>query len=418
MATAVQAEPLTEARALLGQGQAVEAAALLQPELLRHAGEPEYDYLLGSALYQAGREGEAQFALERVVMVAPEHSGALLLLARIAHASGDDAQAQLLLEQLGRQPLAIDTQAEVDRLLASVGEARSATRSRGYVMGGLGWDGNITSGPNADQLLVPVLGPTALGSASEEESVVASLEAGLELSHPLSERWQMSAAGSVRRNLFTERHDLDEDIANLQLGVNRSYGAAQLGVTALAQGYRVDSELYRRAFGGRVHWFQPLEGGDSLTLYGLYVDYRYPQHPIDDADRGVVGLEHQLALAGAWRWSYGLYLGREVAQDGGHKHFSFDLAGGSLGLQAPLNDDLTVAAGLIAETRNHRAEDKLYLTDRRDLQWSLGLAAEYRLAPAWSLLPQLTYTRNQSTLQLYDYTRSAFMLHLRWEFDR
>ncbi|MDP2811492.1 MAG: hypothetical protein Q8O34_15225, partial [Rhodocyclaceae bacterium] len=60
------ADALTDrAQALLGQGKAQAAHDLLAPEEPRRAGEPDYDFLLGLAALEIGKNTSAVFAFER-----------------------------------------------------------------------------------------------------------------------------------------------------------------------------------------------------------------------------------------------------------------------------------------------------------------------------------------------------------------
>ena len=75
---AAAADPATveRARAALAAGNAMQAYDELAPLQDRMSGQPEYDYLLGVAALDSGRNDEAIIAFERVLALIPNHAGA------------------------------------------------------------------------------------------------------------------------------------------------------------------------------------------------------------------------------------------------------------------------------------------------------------------------------------------------------
>lgn len=74
----------SDAEALIRAGEAGAALELVGAHESTYVGNPDFDYLLGTAALAAGRNTVAVHALERVVLVQPSHAGAYLDLA-IAH---------------------------------------------------------------------------------------------------------------------------------------------------------------------------------------------------------------------------------------------------------------------------------------------------------------------------------------------
>src|SRR5690242_14276286 len=67
---------LVKAKALLDANHPQAAFNLLAPLQAQRAGDPDYDYLLGVAALDLGRNTEAVFALERVLAVRPDNAPA------------------------------------------------------------------------------------------------------------------------------------------------------------------------------------------------------------------------------------------------------------------------------------------------------------------------------------------------------
>ena len=94
---AEQATPadLTQAEALVREGRAAAAYALLQPKEADSAGDPDFDYWLGISALESGRPDKASIALERVLIVNPDFAAARLDLARAYFALNDYERARL-----------------------------------------------------------------------------------------------------------------------------------------------------------------------------------------------------------------------------------------------------------------------------------------------------------------------------------
>lgn len=418
----VGAPALAEARRLLAAGQAAQAVSLLEDDLLRSAGNADYDYLLGLAYHQSGKAGEALFAFERVAMVDPGNADARLKAARINLERGETASAKELLAPLSKQKLGAGLQQEMERLrtgIASAARAEGVALS-GHVLAGIGWDDNVTSGPNQSALVIPNQGPTplALGSAARDHDSVGMVEAGLSLRQALDDDTWLTGGGSLRQGFNRARKDVKEGAVNLDLGVLRRSGDDFLGATLLAQDYLVSDTVYRKSLGARLNWIRPLAAQSRLNGYFQHLDFDFPDHAIDNAVRQLVGVTHEGVAEGSGApWQYGFYGGKETARDPTKPHFSFRLWGAHLGGSLSVNDRLSLSGGVVYEAHRHLAEDALYLVTRRDATRSVGIAADYKLDERWHLLSRYTYTRNGSNTALYDYSRNIFTLQLRWDFD-
>lgn len=415
---------LDEARKLLDAGRAEQSAALIEQDLLNFAGNADYDYLLGLALYQAGRVGQALFAFERVLMVDPDNVDARLKAAQISAERGNLAYASELLTPLSARRLSDEQQHQVSQIRMKITAAASAepVTMRGYILGGIGWDDNVTSGPNQTELIIPALNPlgttTALGNATRAHDLVGMLEAGLSAHKVVNENTWLTGDGNIRQGISRSRWDVTESFANLNLGMLKRNDRDFFGATLLAQNYLVGAKTHRSALGGRLHWAHSFNDRSWLTSYFQQLTFDYPDNAIDNATRSIFGITHEFATANDARvLQYGIYGGREIAKDRTKPHFSFHILGVSLGGSMAIGADLTLYAGMAYESQRHDAVDALYLYTRNDSLGSVGIAADYRLNGRWHVLPQYSRTHNASNTALYDYTRNAFTLQFRWEFD-
>lgn len=89
-----------EVRHLQAEGHSDQALALLLASENQHSGTPNYDYALGVLALELGRYSLAQLALERVVLVSPNHAGAWLDLAIVSFKLGEIDNAQQIINHL------------------------------------------------------------------------------------------------------------------------------------------------------------------------------------------------------------------------------------------------------------------------------------------------------------------------------
>ncbi len=411
---------LDEARRLLDEGKAEQAAAILEGDLLSRAGDADYDYLLGLAWYRSGQTGKAMFAFERVLMADPRNEDARLKAAQISAGRGDAAYARELLVPLEGQPLATAQQQELEKIRAAIKEAAmGGTLSvRGYLLGGCGADDNVTSGPAQSELLIPALGttPFALGTARKGRDIVGTLEGGLSLQQAVGEDTWLTGESSLHQGFNRLRKDVTESYVNLNLGVLRRSGREFFGAAVLAQDFLLANANYRTTLGGRLNWIHAFDNDSLLTAYVQHLAFDYSGNALDNATRSIAGFTHETTFGDdAGTVQYGVYGGRELAAN--QAHFSYHQLGGSVGGSVAAGKDLAFSAGVVYEKRGYDAVDALYLYTRSDAAVSAGIAADYRLSERWHFIPRYTYTRNISNMALYDYTRNAFTLQLRWDFD-
>lgn len=412
---------LDEARRLLAAGRAEQAAGLLDKELLNFAGIAEYDALLGQALYQTGRHGEALFAFERVLMADPGNIEARLKAAELSAEQGNATLGHEMLAPLVGQSLAPPQQQALERINDALAAKAGEGALQGYVLAGFGWDSNVTGGPDQRLLVIPVLGtaPTDIGDAARAHDVAGMVEAGLTLRKPIAENTWLIGSGSVRQSFYASRKASQEGIANVDVGVATGTESNLFGASVLGQDYTVGGALYRQSLGGRLNWAHTFENRTHLSSYFQYVDFDYPVHALDSSIRRVVGVSSDYTSpGGTWVLQYGAYGGVDYAKDPSRPHFSYRLWGLQVGGNLSLNDRLSLSFGAIYEPHEYLAEEALYQAWRRDSMRSLGVSADYRIGGSWHLMPQYTYTYNASTLELFDYSRSTFMLQVKWEFSK
>ena len=136
---------------LAQQGKGAEVYRTLLRFEAQHAGDAEFDYLLGIAALDAGQADKATLALERVVILKPAYLAARLDLALAYFALGDLDRARTEFEAVQRESPPPAAQATIERYLAAIAERRQTqgTRATGYLEAAMGRDTNVNAATRA-----------------------------------------------------------------------------------------------------------------------------------------------------------------------------------------------------------------------------------------------------------------------------
>lgn len=412
-------DPAAQGISLAKAGRAAEAYRLLAPLAAQKAGDPDFDYALALAALDTNRPAEAMVALQRVLATQPNNGPARAELARAYAMVGDADTARKEFDTVVGDPTVPDpVRQRFSRIIGQLDREISGggTSVTGFVEGGLGYDSNVNSATALDSLVIPLfagLGPATLSAgATEIDDGFARLEGGVSLAHGLSRQTRLFASvlGSTKQNF-------SEDAFN-QTSVIATGGAAYtlpsrvtVSGALQAQTFHVGGDRYRDSFGVTAQGTRPLPGGAALSVSAQYFDVSYPSDAVRDGDRTALGVSYASRLGVA-----AVQVGRERTDDAAGDHFSNDFLGASIAIEHPLSDRMMVTASLAGESRDYKAADPLFLAPRDDGQFDASLGLKILVRENLILRPQVTYTRNESNIALYDYERVTAAVTLRTEF--
>ena len=206
-ANAAEDAVLREAKSLMDARQPQQAYDLLKPLEEEEAGNPDYDFLLGIAATDIGRNTEAIFALQRVVDQDPNHGPARAELARALMQANETDAARRELEILQEQDPPSDVKRVLEEYLAAIDRYHGAYRTTfaRYVQTGMGFDTNVNNATDRGAVAVPGLGGLVFAltpDSRELDSTIWNLGAGFSFSAPLRDALRL--VGGI---------DFDYDIA-------------------------------------------------------------------------------------------------------------------------------------------------------------------------------------------------------------
>lgn len=432
------ATPVDDIKALLEQGKDKEAyaAGRAAPQRL---GEPLFDFYFGIAALNAGAPGEGVLALERYLLQFPDNRSARFQLARGYFIMGEDLRAREEFQALapGASGAELDsTNRFLDAIRAR--ESRYKPTASVFAEAGFGWDSNINSGVLSGQIAgLPDGYVVSPGQASERQrDSFRSLAAGVQGTYPVRPGLSLygGATLSARAHAKSTSDVFDQETYAVQGGVSYIEGRSlyrlgvdvttlnldhqhYLDVTTLAGEWQYQADQFNR-FGMAAQWSrQTYQNVDSF----LDLDKTTPV-----ASGADVRSSHLASVTGSWNrsldhaWNPALNLSLNLARERNRRDRP-DLSRSLWGLRLAATVQpwarWTLGAGLGYQNSRHGAEFSAGLDTRRDRFVALDLSALYAIDRHWSVRGEYQHVDQRSNIGLYQYTRDAVALKVRYELN-
>ena len=416
---------LGRAEALLRAGKAEEAWQMLSPHEFQHAGRQEFDYLLGMAALESGRENLATFILERVIAVNPGHMAARLEMGRSHFALRDYEQAKrefnTVLDSNPPNAVRIVVLDYLERLQHA--RPASGVELMGYLELTLGRDTNVNAATSQSSVFVPALGTEFVAAEPQftrQADSFATVGGGLEVSKA-STRHTVFGGANLKQRSHSDFDRFDSRLAELHLGLQTQTGERDsLRFVAIHNEYDLDHASYRRMQSGTLEWTRQLGSRSRLSLFGQGYRIRYLQQDVQSSssDLLLAGISGAHTLDAATRaLAFGsFYVGKDNAvagRDDGDR----GLRGFSLTVQRRILIAVDAFASFSRLDSDYQQQNASFGITRRDRQFDIAVGLSWQMAPGWFLRPQVLRTRNQSNVPLSDYSRTETALTLRRVWD-
>ncbi|HNZ57047.1 MAG TPA: tetratricopeptide repeat protein, partial [Methylophilaceae bacterium] len=120
-----------QARALMQSGDYVGAYKLLEPLEEVHAGESDFDYLLGVAGVESGNVTRGVFALERVLATEPNHTDARTEMAKAHFKLGEVESSKLEFQNVLDQKPSQEVTSAIARYVTAIDKSLGLTTTFG-----------------------------------------------------------------------------------------------------------------------------------------------------------------------------------------------------------------------------------------------------------------------------------------------
>ena len=423
--------PMAEARALLRNGQPLAAYDALMKMEYEGSGDIEFDYLLGVAALEAGKPDKATLALERVLESNPNYAGARIDMGRAFMLLGDAVRAQEEFTAVLELNPPDVVRERVEGFMAEMAQRAAVAKTNwsGFFGITLGRDSNVNNAPGkAEQFIPGILDTVVLDRDSvETPSNYSALAGRIQVDHHINDRFGVYAGLdlTLRRNFQAPQFDSAGgelrvggtiNLSNHELEFSLTVGKTYLDPQPGRSNTFLEHPLYRNLVGGTAQWRFNINDRNQLQTTLQYNRLRYLDEAtsVFDSDQTVLGLNWFRAF-GANNQGVGFlgaYLGKESDIHGnpsGEKDFFGLRAGGQYGLTSKW----AIFATMGLMSADFQRFQVIHRKTRDDKRYDLSLGISYTLWESWSLRPQLSLTRQDSSIGLYEFNRKEISVALR-----
>ncbi len=382
---------------------------------------PAADLWCGIAAVDTGHTGEGVLALERYSLLNPDDARGRLELARAYFYAGDDRRAREEFETVQTVDPPPDVRAGIQRYLDALKSRESQYQPSlvGYIEAGVGYDSNINAGVAQADIALPVLGRVTVADAGVKQGDGFGVLAGaVQYNHPVAPGAALFIGANGTGNFYFSNSEFN--LSQLAFNAGGSY-RRDTDTFALTYAYGqilLDNDSYRSSSGAALEWRRQVDPTTTVSVTPQYarLDYR-GDNDVRDSDfyAVAIGLRHGWLTAWQPVLNASVYSGNE--RDTRDRP---DLGRGITGAAA----DVTVSpspfwalnAGLAYLHSDYDGPIPLIDVTRHDNNFVASMAAMYMFARNWSTRLEYQYQRNNSNIELYEYTRNLVMVKLRYDF--
>lgn len=423
------AKLLDDAEALVKNGKSAEAYALLEPLDFEHAGEEQFDYLLGVAALDSGKSDKATLAFERVLVVNPKNTAARLEIARAYYQLGDLLRAKTEFDITLRQNPPEAARVTIQNYLVAIAaqDPAKTTHVSGYLEAKIGHDNNVNNATDKTQTNISVPPPySGIHTAILDPSNIQTADnyfgvaAGGVVVHQLNTLWGIYTGVDLHQIGYFSQTNFNALDMNGRTGVIFDTGTNRFRTGLMVGEYTLGNARNRGTLGLNGEWGHKISPNNQVNIFAQYQQYRFAQAIMEsnNFDQQVLGagLNHVLA-DGKTSLSASVYAGTEkdVAQGGrldGAKQFN----GLRVGTTAAYGDSALLYANAGVQLGDYSKINTYFQNKRNETIYDLTLGLNWNLNRLWTLRPQLAYTQSNSNIELYKYTRTDVSLTLRRDF--
>ena len=429
--TTAQAQPkapqmrldIPQAERLLREGKAEDAYRLLLAHEFEQAGQEDFDYILGVAALESGKADLATLIFERVLAVNPNHAAARLDMGRAYFALGDLDRARIEFESARRFAPPPAAQTTIDQYMAAIDKQTSgkSLRITGYADTTLGRDSNVNSSTAQGSLFIPLFATslTLDTNSVKRGDNFLSFGGGVDASYALSERFSLLGGADAKRRANYRADTFDSQSVDMRVGAQYAGERDTLRLNLAQNRYDLDNASYRNTQNVVAEWRRTLDTRTQISFFGqdsrgrnLQAASRSNSSNVFMAGLGGVRVIDEGTRTFAFA---SMFRGVDVATDSradGDKR----LHGARIGMQRALMPAADWFASVSSQKSTYSLENPTYVATRRDYQYDLATGVNWQINRDWLLRPQISYTRNDSTLVINDFDRYEGSITLRRDF--
>lgn len=414
---------LKKATSLVNAGKAAKAYKLLAPLEKRLAGNTDYDYLFGIAALESGRPVKASLALERVLTIKPDFAGARVDLGRAYFAIGNYLKAKQEFKtvlKLPDPPTLVKT--TVAKYMAMIDERLTQKKSHfsGWVEVSGGYDSNVNYSTAEEVVEIPALSSALIilpEDNVEQDDTFAKCSVNLGLLHQFTPAVRAYVGLSGSKRLLADEKMFENEDARLRTFLEFGKNINTFRIGAVAGLSTLDDAVNSRQLGGTIEWRHILNPSDSITVFGQYDAFRYPDVAVNNFDQWMGGASwaHSISFLRGSMLAASAYGGYALETDN-RANGDNSLSGVRLGYHIKPVSDVTILAGVGGQLSDYKTENLFFFKKREDQQVDARLALNWTPVERISIGGMISYIHNKSNISIYEYERAEVSAMLRYYF--
>jgi len=407
-----ESELLREASYLLSNNKTAEAVSLLESKMNEQAGNLQYDYLLGRAALEDNKANLAIFALERAVMVAPKEDVARFTLAKAYDAVGEVKQASnelsYIIKTSNKPNIKSMSQAYLSRI-----QNRHALNYQLILEAGLGNDSNVNSATHKSDFL----GIDLSDNSQATSSTLSTAKIQTLLNYSPNKKLHFNAGADYYQFDYPDAEFVNTNGLALNTGISYKFTQSiQEKLQLQLNKTEVNKQFNNQQSVVQFTHQQMFTASNSISASLRAANISYAE---------------AFSIKDTYNYSAGLqYLFKDRLQSKDSLYTSFSVISGMddpIASESPYKRKYTGANTNVLLAHHHGKvnflaafsyinssyDNDFFGKSREDNNSRVSLKLNIRVNPRWTIGPSLSYVRNHSSIDLYDYRRSQASLVVR-----
>lgn len=403
---------LERARALIDQGKAPEALALLKTVETDMIGSSDFDYLYGLAALESQDLGEAMFALQRAVELDPAYAAARMELARAHYQTGDLPEAKRQFEILASQNPPSTARAAISERLAMIERMQSLAdpKLQYYLRTAAGYDSNANSATSLNNFL----GFDLSEQSQEASSSFAMVGGGLRYLRPQSRSLKLDTRLDVAHRANFDASFVDSTSLRFNVGLRQEKASQVRSLGVLGYRQSVDGDLNSQGLAIGGQWNFKLDDTWQVGVLGRAGTTRYGDAlKVKDVYEYLGGVSGSMTFGDEDQGSVGvslIYGVEDPIQDG--SRYARSLYGVNSFIYWAFSPRLqgSLSAGLLKADYDEAFFPLEYPDPRKDTLAQARLAAFWKFRPEWVLNPSFAWYSNSTDVRIFEFERYELMI--------
>lgn len=415
---------LNQIKLLVNTGKSTEAFAILAPEEENFSGNPDIDYLFAIVALDSGNVEKSISIFDRILSIDPKFAGARMDLARAYFSLGSYNLARQELEIIQKEnPPELVKQA-INNYLTAIDERTKpkVNTLTAYSELTYGYDTNVNAATSQSSIAIPALDNlevTLDSSNLETHSPYLTASTGAEMIHYVKPGIRLLAGVDLKKKKAFDSSPYSSASIDGHFGIRLGEEKDVVTLTAQQGRFYLGGIANRDSTSLTGQWMHAINPQNQAILFVSHNWIRYVEESAKVENMNMFvgggGWLHAFDRDAKFVLSPTLMIGRELDQENrsnGNKSFFGPRFAG----QYVLKDNLSLFSSIGFQYGEYKTENSAFLVKRHDHLYDAAAGVQWQLNHAWSVRPQVNYSKNNSNIDIYKYERTDVSVTVRWDY--